>query len=82
MQNRMLPDSERPSISTTAAGNSSSSASKNPLPSQQQGGFPEASITKIVQSGFTRSEAIEELATFSGDTDKALASLFAKALQF
>ena len=44
--------------------------------------FPEANIRKIINNGFTKSEAIEELERFSGDTDQALASLFDKAIKF
>ena len=51
-------------------------------PSSESGGFPEESITMIVSSGFTRSEAIEELKKCNGDVEKAKICLLTKALKF
>jgi DNA damage-inducible protein 1 len=42
----------------------------------------EAAIQEIVKSGFSRSQAIQELKNFNGDVQKALAALVAKSLQF
>ena len=42
--------------------------------------FPDEDITRIVSSGFTRTEAIEELKKCNGDADKALVQLLARAL--
>ena len=48
----------------------------------QPEGFPDTDVKRIIQNGFTRTEALEALESFNGNTDQALASLFAKALKF
>lgn len=42
----------------------------------------ESAVQEIVRNGYTRAQAIQELKTFNGDVQKALAALVAKSLQF
>ena len=44
--------------------------------------FPESDIMKIVSSGFTRSEAIEELEKCNGNADVALIQLLGRTIHF
>ena len=68
----------RPVTSTAGTGSSHTVASGG----SRTAAFPEANVRRIVNRGFTRSQAIGELGRCSGNTDAALASLFAKALKF
>lgn len=44
--------------------------------------FSEEDVDKLVQMGFERDKVIDELRNFNGDTNQALAALFAKSLKF
>ncbi len=67
---------------TSTAGTGSSVSQTVASGGSRAAAFPEAKVRRIVNRGFTRSQAIGELERFSGDTDAALASLFAKSLKF
>ena len=57
----------------------SSQAAQSPLQPHPQ--YPEANIKRLTDMGFSRDQAIQELASNNGDVDKAAASLFAKSLK-
>ncbi len=69
----------QPSSTNSTTSQSSTTATST---TDSKAGFSEANIRRIINNGFTKSEAIEELEQFSGDTDKALASLLNKAIKF
>ena len=64
-----------PSQSSSASGVSSSSSGAGVA------SFPEASIQRIVEMGFTREEAILELQRKNGNVDVAAAALLARSLK-
>lgn len=77
-------------ISLIGAGKSSANASSsppNPESSQQKPStapastFPEADIKKLMEYGFSRNQAEEELTRARGNVDQALAALFAKSFK-
>jgi len=94
MEDKELAEAMDRSVREAAQGTSSSSSSQS-LPSQSSSAsgvsssssgagvasFPEASIQRIVEMGFTREEAILELQRKNGNVDVAAAALLARSLK-
>lgn len=94
MEDKELAEAMDRSVREAAQGTSSSSSSQSlPLQSSSASGvsssssgagvasFPEASIQRIVEMGFTREEAILELQRKNGNVDVAAAALLARSLK-
>lgn len=66
---------------------STSSSSDMPVPAAvpeataQQDNFSESDIQEIMQIGFTRPQAVEELRRQNGNKTQAIAALFAKSFK-
>lgn len=76
-----LPPSSNQTASTSSA--TDEHLPPNPNLSVTPGDrFKEEDVQKIVTMGFTRDQAIEELRRFNGDSNQAIAALFAKSLKF
>lgn len=56
------------------------SSSRSRPQQQQQPTFPESHISRLVNYGFRREDAIEELRIANGNVEIALAALLAKSL--
>lgn len=94
MEDKELAEAMDRSVKEAAQGTSSSSSSQS-FPSQSSSGsavstsssgtgvasFPEASIQRIVELGFTRDQAILELQRTNGNVDVAAAALLARSLK-
>ena len=95
MEDKELAEAMDRSAREAAQGTPSSASSSQSLPSQSSSAsgvsssssgagvasFPEASIQRIVEMGFTREEAILELQRKNGDVDVAAAALIARSLK-
>ena len=96
MEDKELAEAMDRSVKEAAQGTSSSSSSSSQsFPSQSSSGsavstsssgtgvasFPEASIQRIVELGFTRDQAILELQRTNGNVDVAAAALLARSLK-
>lgn len=76
---RSANDTGGPSASRVRGGDGREGPS-NKLNSSDR--FSEEDVDKLVQMGFERDKVIDELRNFNGDTNQALAALFAKSLKF
>lgn len=95
MEDKELAEAMDRSVREAAKGTPSSASSSQSLPSQSSSAsgvsssssgagvasFPEASIQRIVEMGFTREQAISELQKKNGNVDVAAAALIARSLK-
>ena len=83
MEDKELAEAMAQSASDASQGSSSSSSSATGMAGSLSGSgtanFPEASIQKIVDLGFTRDQAILELQRTNGNVDVASAALIARS---
>ena len=77
-----LAKSEQPQSPRQPLMQSPQRSSAQPSTSLSQQQFREEDIHKITSAGFTRQQAIEELARTQGNVELALGSLLARSLKF